>query len=797
MLVSLNWLKEYVNVDQDVKTFGDILTMTGTKVETIQPVNPNVQGILTGKITRIAKHPNADKLQICDVDFGDQTLPIITSAKNVFVGAVVPVAVAGSVIADGSKMKPTSFRGIESPGMMCSVEEMGLDTGLFSQEIMNGIYILPEDTKLGQEIRDLFWVNDQIIDVELTANRSDCQSIYGIAREAAAALDEPIEPITLYQEAQEIQDVLPIENFLKVSVESDLCPRYTARMFKVNKIEPSPIWMQRKLLNSGVRPINNIVDVTNYVMLEVGQPLHAFDYQSIGSQEIIVKQCDDQSVTTLDGQERAIDAEMLMITNGRKPIAVAGIMGGLNSEITDQTEYVVLESACFDKTSVRKTSRKTGLRTEASARYEKGTFPGLCEVAALRAAYLFESIGACEVIPGMIDIYPHPEEAHTITVDPQWISRFLGIDISADDIVKILNRLFLEVQPADGQRLKVIIPEYRRDLRIREDIAEEVARIYGYDHIPNTIMGGTTLVGLKTDAQVFKTKIEDLLIGSGYFQTMTTSFTSLKTIHDMQMDEVEAPVVIMNPLGEDSAVMRFTLAGEQLSLIALNHSRKNPSGRFFEIASTYHVNSDTSDLPIETKHLVMTSYNADDFYSFKGVTERILAEVGRTSVRFEAGGDHLFHPGRKAIISIDGVSVGQMGEIHPIVAKKFALPKHTLLAEFDFNILTEMASDRIIHFDDLPKYPSSNRDLAVIVPEALPSSAVWEIIEDHHADIMESIDLFDVYRGEQIGEGKKSLAFSMTFRHAERTLTDDDINPIVDAIVSDLETKLHAQLRDE
>lgn len=797
MLVSLNWLKEYVNVDQDVKTFGDILTMSGTKVETIQPVNPNVQGILTGKITKIVKHPNADKLQICDVNFGDQTLPIITSAKNVFVGAVVPVAVASSVIADGTKMQPTTFRGIESPGMMCSVEEMGLDTSLFSQEIMNGIYILPEDTELGQEVRDLFWVNDQIIDVELTANRSDCQSIYGIAREAAAALDEPIEPITLYQEAQDPQDLPPIEDFLKVSVESDLCARYTARMFKVKKIEPSPIWMQRKLLNSGVRPINNIVDVTNYVMLEVGQPLHAFDYQSIGSQEIIVKQCDDQSVTTLDGQKRAIDAEMLMITNGEKPIAVAGIMGGLNSEITDQTEYVVLESACFDKTSVRKTSRKMGLRTEASARYEKGTFPGLCETAALRAAYLFKAIGACEVIPGMIDIYPQPEEVQAITVEPQWISRFLGIDISADDIVKILKRLFLDVQPADGQQLKVIVPEYRRDLRIREDIAEEVARIYGYDHIPNTIMGGTTLVGLKTGAQAFKTKVEDLLIGSGYFQTMTTSFTSLKTIHDMQMDDVETPVIIMNPLGEDSAVMRFTLAGEQLSLIALNHSRKNPSGRFFEIASTYHVNSDTNDLPIETKHLVMASYHADDFYSFKGVVERVLAEVGRTPVRFEAGGDNLFHPGRKAIVSIAGVSIGQMGEIHPVVAKKFALPKHTLLAEFDFNILTEMAADRTVHFDDLPKYPSSNRDLAVIVSEALPSSAVWEIIEDHHTDIMESIDLFDVYRGEQIGEGKKSLAFSITFRHAERTLTDDDINPIVDAIVSDLEAKLHAQLRDE
>lgn len=794
MLVSLNWLKEYVKVDQDVKTFGDTLTMSGTKVESIQPVNDNVEGIKAGKIVKINPHPNADKLVICDVDFGDgKPIQIITSAKNVYEGAVVPVALDGSTIADGTKMKTTDFRGVKSQGMMCSVEEMGLDKNLFTKDIVNGIYILPEDTPLGTDMRELFWVDDHIIDIELTANRGDCQSVYGVAREAAAALDEGIKPLDLYTDTADSQ----IEDHLHVSVESDLCSRYTARMFKVKKIEPSPIWMQRKLLNSGVRPINNIVDVTNYVMLEVGQPLHAFDYRSIGTDQIVVKTCDDKTVTTLDGQERDIDPDMLMITNGEKPIAVAGVMGGQNSEITDDTEYVVLESACFNRFSIRHTSRKLGLRTEASARYEKGTFPALCETAALRATKLFEAIGACEVIPGTIDVYPHPEEQQTITVDTDWIGQFLGIDISQEEIITILKRLFLPVEALDAKTIVVTVPDYRQDLRIREDIAEEVARIYGYDKIPNTIMSGSTLVGLKTPAQLYESKVEDFLIGQGFYQTMTTSFSSEKAIADMNLTGVEKPVKIMNPLGEDSAVMRSTLAGEQLILMSMNHSRKNPEGRFFEIASTYHDNPNDKELPIETKHLVMSAYHSGSFYDFKGVIELMLETSGAKNVRFEAGGVNLFHPGRKAIITIDGDEVGQFGEVHPVVAKRYDLPKHTLLAEFNFEKLTAVAIQNVVHFKDLPKYPASDRDLAVVVDEDVPAATVHDIIMRHQNGVIESVNLFDVYRGTQIPEDKKSLAFSIKFRHADRTLTDDDINPIVEDIVEDLKKDLGASLREE
>jgi len=796
MLVSLKWLKEYVNVDMDVKTFGDILTMSGTKVESIETVSETMSGILTGKILKVNPHPNADKLVVCDVDLGAEkgVLPIITSATNVFEGAVVPVAVAGAVLADGTKMKASNFRGVKSQGMMCSVEEMGMNTHLFTKEVLNGIYILPADTEAGLDVRSLMWVDDAIIDVELTANRSDCQSMYGIAREAAAALDEPVQPIPLYDPQKE--GASEIESHLSVKVESPLCPRYVAKMFKVREIAPSPLWMQLKLLNCGVRPINNIVDVTNYVMLEMGQPLHAFDYKSLDSDQIVVKTTDAKSVVTLDDVEREIDDAMLMITNGRVPVAIAGVMGGANSEITDQTEYVVLESACFDKASIRQTAKKVGLRTEASARYEKGLYPSLAETAALRATYLFETIGACEVVPGMIDVYQEPSAPRTITVDAAWINRFIGIDLTPAEMVKILKRLFLTTELCENGTLIVTVPEYRQDLNIREDIAEEIARIYGYDKIPSTIMGGTTLVGLKTEEQKYKDRLTDLLIGNGYYQTMTTSFSSAKRIEMMNLIKKEELVVIKNPLGEENSVMRNTLAGHQLETIGLNYNRKIPQARFFEMAKTYHVNPDPADLPVERTHLVLSGYGDMDFYELKGTVEAILRMSGIADWAFAAGGDDLFHPGRRAVITAAGKEVGQIGEIHPAVVKNYKLPKRVYLAELDFDALFA-ASHLDIRYSDLPKFPSSSRDLALLMDEGVPAAAIAAVIDRYGKEIVEEIKLFDVYTGEQIPEGKKSLAYSIVFRHPERTLTDDDINPVIDAIIKDLNDSLGAQLRDE
>lgn len=792
MLVSLNWLKEYVKIEETPETFGDILTMSGTKVETIEAVSDKVEGVLTGKIIKIEQHPNADRLVVCQMDMGGKERQIITSATNVYEGAVVPVAVEGAVIADGTKMSATEFRGITSYGMFCSVEELGMNTDLFTPEVKNGIYILPEDTAPGLDVRKLLWIDDSIIEVELTANRGDCQSVYGIAREAAAALDQPVAAVKLYDKAETKDE---IHQLLDVRVETDLCPRYVAKMFKVKKIEPSPLWMQLKLLNSGVRPINNIVDVTNYVMLELGQPLHAFDYRSLDSKEIVVRTGNpEKTVTTLDGKERAIDTDMMMITNGRYPVAVAGVMGGLNSEITEDTEYVVLESACFDKTSIRLTSKKLGLRTEASGRYEKGIYPNLAMTAALRATCLFEQIGACEVLEGMIDVYHHPTEEKVVQVETDWINRFIGIDLSEDAMVAILRRLFLDVT-ADKGILTVHVPDYRQDLEIREDIAEEIARIYGYNNIPSTIMGGTTLVGGKTPKQKYQDRLMELLIGAGYSQTLTTSFTSAGRIADMNLDSTDL-VELINPLGEDSKVMRNNLAGHQLDVISLNHSRKNPQGRFFEFAQTYHQNPEKGELPIEKKHLVISAYGGNmDYFILKGVVELLLERSGITDAAFVLEGPDLYHPGRKAVIRVNGTAVGEMGEIHPLVVKKLDLPKRTYVCELDFDMLSELA-DTTIRFKDLPKYPGSSRDIAVVLDEAVPASSVEAVIRKHDTGIMESVELFDVYMGEQIASGKKSLAYSILFRNAERTLTDEDINPVMDAILADLKESLGAQLRD-
>lgn len=794
MLVSLNWLKEYVKIEQDPKTFGDILTMSGTKVETIDAISDEVSGVLTGKIIKIDAHPDADKLVVTQIDIGaENPLTIVTSATNVFEGAIIPVAVEGSVVAGGHKMSRTDFRGVMSYGMMCSVEELGMNTDLFSPEIKNGIYILPEDTELGVEAKDLLWVNDSIIDIELTANRGDCQSIYGVARETAAALNVPLAPVKLYDK-EETKD--EISNYLGVKVETELCPRYFAKMFKVKKIAPSPLWMQIKLLNSGVRPINNIVDVTNYVMLELGQPLHAFDYKSLSSKEIVVKTDNqEKTVLTLDDKERQIDESMMMITNGQYPVAVAGVMGGANSEITDSTEYVVLESACFDKTSIRLTSKKLGLRTEASGRYEKGIYPGLAEIAALRATYLFDLIGACEVLEGTIDVYHKPTEDKKVSINVDWFNRFIGINLSEKEIVAILERLFLEVEKAEKGNLTVKVPDYRQDIEIREDLAEEIARIYGYNNIPSTIMGGTTLVGGKTSKQKYQDMLQSLLVGAGYYQTLTTSFTSINRIKGLNMSNSNELVPLINPLGEENSIMRNTLIGHQLEIISLNDNRKNPQGRFFEFAQTYHLNANKDELPIEQKHLVISAYGNTDYFDLKGVIELLLDRSGIADYDFVLAGSDLYHPGRKAEIRVGEKLIGTIGEIHPLVVKNYDLPKRTYGCELNFDLMSTLHKDAI-KFAEMPKYPGSSRDIALVLDEITPASKIEATIRSHHGGIMERVELFDVYQGEQIAEGKKSLAYSILFRHPERTLTDDDINPIMDEILSDLKSRFNAQLRD-
>ncbi len=794
MLVSLNWLKDLVDIDVTPEELEDVLTNAGTKVETITPLNENARGIIAGRIEKIEKHPNADRLLICTTDVGrEEPITIITSATNVFENAMVPVAVSGSVIADGTEIKNTKFRGIESEGMFCSVAELGMPKDLFQKEILDGIYILPEDfVKPGDDLREKLWVDDQIIDIELTANRGDCQSVLGIAKETAASFDTSYRPID-YSLEEGTED---ISDYLDVSVESDFCPRYTARMFKVNEIKPSPMWMQLRLLNSGVRPINNIVDVTNYVMLELGQPLHAFDYASIGSDKIVVKTNNkEKTVTTLDGTERPITEDMLMITNGKYPIAVAGVMGGLNSEITDDTELVVLESANFDKTSIRLTSKDLGLRTESSSRYEKGINSELAGQASERAAHLFNAIGAATPINGFIDIQRlDVNEDIDIPLNIDWLNGFLGTELTLQEVRDYLNRLFLGTTKINENELLVRIPEYRQDLRLREDLAEEVARLFGYNNIPSTIMSGETFVGERSDEQILKRELEDLLIGLGHYQTMTTSFTSPNQMANLSRNPDEDRVEIINPLGEESSLMRNTLIPQQLDLISINNNRGNEAGQFFEIQKTYH-KPKKDELPIEETLIVVSEYGNDsDFYDLKGKVEAILDRSGVSDYRFIPEGTETFHPGKKAKIIVGEDVLGELGEIHPEVVKNYDLPKKVYLAELSFDKIFEH-SNKEIHYKDLPRFPEITRDLALIVNNEIEADKLKQIIVDNAGENFESIELFDVYTGDQIPEGKKSIAYTITFRSPTRTLVEDDVNPVIDTIINKLRKELNAELR--
>lgn len=792
MLVSLNWLKEFVDIKMSPYDFGEALTMSGTKVETLTVVSENVSNIFTGKITKIEPHPNADKLTVCTVDMGTDERVIVTAAKNVFAGAIVPVAVDGAVLANGTKIGTNDFRGLLSYGMFCSIEELGMNTDLFSKEIMEGILILPENTPLGMDARELLWLDDVIIDVELTANRSDCQSILGIAREASATLDLPMAGFTTYDVAEAVNQ---IADYLSVRIEDPACPRYVAKMLKVKKIAPSPLWMQVKLLNSGVRPINNIVDVTNYVMLELGQPLHAFDYDSLQSQEIVIKTTANKKIVTLDDKERDIDETMLMITNGKAPVAIAGVMGGENSEITEKTSLIVLESANFNKSSVRLTAKKLGLRTEASSRFEKGVDPELAGIAALRATQLLLEIGACEVIEGLIDVYPQVETLKKVALDINWFNAFVGISLSLDEITKMLTRLFFKVEKISEHVLEVEVPSYRLDIELKEDLAEEVVRIFGYDRIPGTIMGGETMVGGKTPVQKFQDTLKNILVGQGYYETLTSSFTSEKRLHGLNSQLEDNLIPLINPLGEENSIMRHTLIGHQLEVISLNYNRKNPLGRFFELSNTYRKNSKPGELPIEEQKLAISSYGNADYFELKGVVELLLAQSGIVYPEFIAGGSDFLHPGRKAEIFVNGIKLGEIGEIHPVVVKNYELPKRCYVCQLSFETLFDCAS-LANKFTDLPKFPASNRDLAIVLKAAIPAAAVETIIRKNSGEILESIELFDVYTGAQIPEDYKSLAYALNFRHHERTLNDNDINPVIDQILGELKKSFDAQLRE-
>lgn len=799
MDIPMSWLKEYTPVTADLKDFVEDITLTGSKVEGYTSVAGSIKNIVTGYIKAIEKHPDADKLVVCTIDAGQgKDLTIVTGATNVRVGNFVPVALDGAVLADGKEIHTGALRGVTSEGMLCSVEELGCDRHDFPDAPENGIYIFPQAVELGKDVVDLLDLRDDVVEFEITSNRPDCFSILGISREAAATYKIPFHypEITVKEEAAG-----RAEDMVKVDIENPtLCPRYVARVVKNVKIEPSPRWMRKRLRMAGVRPINNIVDITNYVMLEMGQPMHAFSIETIKDRHIIVRNAKEgEKITTLDGVERNLDPSMLVIADPEKAVAVAGVMGGENSMIVEGSEAVLFESANFDGPNVRITAKKIGLRTDASSKFEKGLDPNLALEAVNRAVQLVELLGAGEVVPGIVDNYPTKRTSWELSYSPEWMNRFLGTDISEKQMQEIFERIELKVDPVNH---KVMVPTFRPDLEAQADLAEEIARFYGYDKIEATLASGTPTVGKKTYEQAITALVKDTMIAEGLCEAMTYSFESPKVFDKLLIpadSELRKTVTISNPLGEDFSVMRTVSFNGILNSLATNYNRRNESAALFEIARIYIPKAlPLTELPHEIPTLTMGLYGNMDFYDLKGIIEHLMHVLGMDKVT-EYVPDKSYswmHPGRTASVVIHGEKIGYLGEVHPAVAKNYEIGTRAYLAVLDMEKVIAHANRTVI-YQALPKFPAITRDIAMLVKEDVTVKQIADIIKKNGGDYLEDLKLFDVYQGEQIEAGYKSVAYSISFRSTEKTLADSDIAGAMEAILKGLAEELDAQLRDK
>lgn len=791
MDLSLRWLSDYVDTGVTPKQFCDEMTMSGSKVEGYSTECDYLKNVVVGKILKIEKHPDADKLQICQVDVGKETVQIVTAAQNVFEGMIVPVALDNSVVAGGVTIKKGELRGVPSNGMMCSVAELGITVHDFPYAIEDGIMEIREDCKPGDDIREALGLNDTTVEFEITSNRPDCLSVIGLAREAAATFGKELhlpDP-KLKNETGDIHDLLSVE-----VQNTELCPRYIAKMIKNIKVAPSPRWMRERLRASGVRPINNLVDITNYVMLEYGQPMHAFDYRYLKGGKIIVRNAKDgETLTTLDGEERKLSPEMLVICDEEKPSCVAGVMGGEYSGIQDDTNMVVFECANFNGASIRRTAKKLGMRTEASGRYEKGLDSRMCLPAALRACQLVEELGAGEVVGGYIDIDSCKDDECRVKFCPDWINNFLGIDITADEMKAILEKIGYTFDGED-----IIVPSYRAgDTRHKADIAEEVARFYGYDKIPNTAVKGSTL-GILTPRQYFEKKAGELLRANGCYEVQTFSFISPKYYDKINLDSdspLRNSVVITNPLGEDTSVMRTTCIPSMLEVIARNYNNRNTAGRFYELGTTYLPQGSADVLPDERGTIVVGTYgNDEDFFTLKGVLEEMFEKLGVYGTEYTADKTNpTFHCGRCANITIGDTLIGTIGEISPVVLANYGIETRAYVATVD---ITEIFNRRVEErsYKPTPKFPASTRDLAIICDDEIPAATLEKTIREYAGDILEKVVLFDVYKGVPIPADKKSVAFTLTLRANDHTLTLEECDKSISDVIAGLE-KLGAFIR--
>ena len=791
MDLSLRWLGDYVDTGVTPKQFCDAMTMSGSKVECYSEEADFISNCVVGKILSVEKHPDADKLQICQVDVGDRTVQIVTAATNVFEGALVPVALDNSTLANGVKIKKGKLRGVVSEGMFCSVAELGVTVHDFPYAIEDGILIIQECCKPGDNIRDALGINDTTVEFEITSNRPDCLSVIGLAREAAATFDKELrlpQP-KVQHESGNINDLLSVE-----VKNPNLCRRYVARMVRDIKIAPSPRWMRERLRAGGVRPINNLVDITNYVMLEYGQPMHAFDYKYLKGGKIVVRNAaEGESITTLDGVERKLTPDMLVICDEEKPSCVAGVMGGEYSEIQDDTDTVVFESANFLGSSVRITAKKLGMRTESSGRFEKGLDSRMCMDAVNRACQLVEMLGAGEVVGGYIDIDNANEAPVTVDFCPEWINRFLGIDISEEKMVSILEKIGYKVENG-----VITVPSFRAgDTRHKADIAEEIARFYGYDVIPNTAVTGAAQGGL-TAEQKFEKRLGELLRANGCYEIETYSFISPKYYDKINLpedSELRRSVVITNPLGEDTSVMRTTCVPSMLEVIARNYNNRNLAGRLYEMGKVYLPKETPDILPDERAVAVVGTFgDKEDFFALKGILNEAFEKLGVLGVEYSAlRTDPAFHPGRCAEITVGEKKIGVIGEISPAVLENYGIGTRAYVASVD---IADIFATRIVDkkFKPTPRFPASTRDLAIICDDEIPAASLEKAIRAGAGKLLEKVELFDVYKGASVAPGKKSVAYSMTLRAPDRTLTVEECDRAVAKVLKELE-KLGAKLR--
>ncbi len=798
MLVPIEWLKEYIDIKVGSEEFCERMIMSGSNIETVEHFGEGIEKIVVGKIVDVEKHPDADKLLVAQIDIGEEDLvQIVTGADNIFDGAYVPVILHGGKLPDGRVIKKGKLRGIESNGMMCSPEELGFEDKVIPQPLKDGIWILDKAYPLGMDINKAIDLKNTVVDFEITPNRPDCLSMIGMAREAAATFGGKLK----YPETECTNEEGRAKDHIAIEIRKpELCRRYVGRVVTGVKIEPSPLWMQKRLMFAGMRPINNIVDITNYVMLEYGQPIHAFDIRDIADNKIIVDTAEEGELfTTLDGTERKLSSSVLMIKDGKRSVAIGGVMGGLNSEIKDDTATILIECANFNGDSIRSTSKKLALRTEASARFEKGIDPNLCETAADRVCRLIELLGAGTVTKGSVDVYPVKTETYSVTVRIDRVNAVLGTDISGKEMEEILESLEMGVNRL-GNSIKVTPPTIRQDLQEEIDIIEEVARIYGYDKMPMTLPKGNSEAG-KSRERALKDLTRDIMTAMGANEVQTYSFVSPKGVDNVRIDEDSWErnfVRLINPLGEENSVMRTILTPNMMEVLGRNFSRNIGKVKAFEIGNTFFKSLDEEDtLPDERDSMAIGCYGeGESFFTLKGMLEELFAILGIIGTTYVPESEYgVYHPVRCARIMYQDTELGIMGEVHPDVTEKYGIGTRCYCCELAFDQVIKHANTNRF-YKPLPKYPAISRDIALLVKEDIYVAEMESIIKEVGGKLLQSVALFDVYRGKQVLPGRKSVAFALTYRAPDRTLTDEEVVKVHQKVLDALREKLDAVLRE-